>query len=44
MEEGQDIDQRAEGGIGAALEALLTHFEVGGAQIELQAIGWLSDH
>jgi len=28
----------------AALEALLTHFEVRGAQIQLETIGWLGDH
>lgn len=44
MEEGQHVDQGTEGGVGAALEALLPHFEVGGAQIQLQTVGGLSDH
>jgi len=44
MEEGQHIDQWSECLMRAALEALLTHFEVRGAEIQLKTIGWLGDH
>lgn len=44
MEEGQHIDERTIGRVGAGLETILTYFNVSGAYIQLQSIGWLRDH
>lgn len=44
MEEGQHIDERTIGRVGAGLETILTYFNISGAYIQLQPIGRLRDH
>lgn len=44
MKEGQHVDERAICRVRAGLETILTYFNVSGANVQLQAIGWLSYH